>query len=84
MSNTVEQKYVRHSALGFVLWPRSDDLWHAHIGAVLGRVQGKIVSAGFCTVAEGVAHCWGESESLKIKSQRSDSAALAKQLGLEV
>ena len=79
----MELKYVRHSSLGFVLWPRSDDLWHAHIGQTLGRVRGTIVSAGFATVAGGVAHCWGESESLKIKSQKSDSEALAEQLGLD-
>lgn len=79
----MELKYVRHSSLGFVLWPRSDDLWHAHIGQTLGRVRGTIVSAGFATVAGGVAHCWGESESLKIKSQKGDSEALAEQLGLD-
>jgi hypothetical protein len=79
----MELKYVRHSSLGFVLWPRSDDLWHAHIGQTLGRVRGTIVSAGFATVAGGVVQCWGESESLQIKSQKGDSEALAEQLGLD-
>lgn len=78
-----ELKYVRHSRLGFVLWPRTDDLWHSHVGHALDtRVDGGIISAGFASVAGGVARCWGKSESLSISSRPDDSEALAAQLGL--
>jgi hypothetical protein len=79
----MDLKYVRHETIGFVLWPRSDDLWHSHIGRTLERVRGKILSAGFACVEGGVVTCWGESESLNIKSTPQDCYALAKQLGLE-
>jgi hypothetical protein len=78
----MELKYVRHSEIGFVLWPRTDDLWHSHVGAVASRNGGGIVSAGFCTVAGGVARCWGKSESLGIGSRPDDSKELAAQFGL--
>lgn len=78
----MELKYVRHSIIGFVLWARQDDLWHSHIGNTVRVVGGEIISAGFATVAGGVAKCWGASESLKIKSRADDTDALAKQLGL--
>lgn len=83
MSGKYEQKYVRHSVIGFVLWPTQDKLWHAHIGAALHAVPGTIVSAGFCDVSTGIAVCWGESESLNIQSREEDSALLGKQLGIE-
>lgn len=77
-------KYIRHATLGFVLWPDSDDLWHATVAACVQRnVPGNIVSAGFASLHGGEASCWGRSESLKLDSQpQLDSAALAKQLGL--
>lgn len=28
-------KYIRHDALGFILWP-SCDVWHKHIAAQIG------------------------------------------------
>jgi hypothetical protein len=80
---STELKYVRHSSLGFVLWPKSDDLWHSHMGALLRRVPGEIVSAGFAIVAAGIVNCYGRSESLDISSVEGDSDALAKQLGLD-
>lgn len=79
----MELKYVRHSRLGFVLWPSSDALWHSHVGAAVRRIGGEIISAGFASVAGGVAKCWGMSESLSIKSRADDSEALAAQLGLD-
>ncbi len=75
-------KYVRHSALGFVLWPMTDTLWHAHVGAMLRRAPGEIISAGFTCVEGGVVVCCGKSESLGISSRPDDAEALAKQLGL--
>lgn len=80
----MELKYVRHSLLGFVLWKRTDDLWHSHVGATVRRTGGEILSAGFASVSGGAARCWGMSESLGIASRDDDAEALAKQLGLKV
>ncbi len=81
--STTTQKYVRHSNLGFILWPKTDALWHEHMGRLLTRVPGKIMSAGFADVQGGTARCFGRSESLDMDSDPSDSVALALQLGLE-
>lgn len=79
----MELKYVRHETVGFILWPRSDDLWHSHIGSLARqKAGGKIVSAGFASVDGGAVECWGMSESLGISSVPGDSEALAEQLGL--
>lgn len=77
----MELKYVRFKRIGFVLWPRTDDLWHAHIGR---SVRDPIVSAGFASVEGGKVRCWGRSESLGIGGVADDQEALAKQLGLQV
>ncbi len=84
MPRSPELKYVRHSTLGFVLWARSDALYHERMGMVLNRVPGAIMSAGFATLAGGFVRCWGRSESLNIDSRADDSQALADQLGLEL
>lgn len=77
------QKYIRHEKIGFVIWPRTDELWHAHVAdAVRRRKPGAILSAGFVTFTDGVVHCHGMSESLGIASRPDDNAALAAQLGL--
>ena len=82
---TTDLKYVRHSKLGFVLWKRTDDIYHKHMGQMLiGLVGGRILSAGFASVAGSVALCWGMSESLGIRSRPDDSEALTEQLGLNL
>lgn len=78
----MQHKYVRHSTIGFVLWPKTDTLWHSHVGNLLNRAGGKIISAGFCYVAFGEVRCFGRSESLNIGGLPDDEQALAKQLGL--
>jgi hypothetical protein len=80
--NAVELKYVRHSEIGFILWPRTDDLWHAHIGQLLSKqCQGTIVSAGFAKLAGGKAKCWGErSERPFAPRWRDRRKARARQL----
>lgn len=76
-------KYVRHSIIGFILWPYSDDLYHSHIGELsVGMGRGHIVSAGFAVIYDGKVTCSGKSESLRIESLPEDSKLLAKQLGL--
>lgn len=78
----MDLKYVRHSIVGFILWPRTDDLWHSHVGKVLPKA-GRIESAGFASLAGGKVRCGGGSESLHINSRPDDSEALAAQLGLK-
>lgn len=80
---TPEFKYVRFERIGFVLWPRTDDLWHSHVGDRLGLKGGRILSAGFAILAGGV-HCFGLSESLGISSLPEDAQKLAEQTGLPV
>ena len=78
----MELKYVRHSRIGFILWPSTEDLWHKHIAELaLDHAGGEIVSTGFARLACGKAKTWGMSESLGIASMPDDSTALAEQLG---
>lgn len=77
------QKYVRHAQIGFVVWPKTDALWHAHVGELTSRRRpGGILSAGFVDFTTAGVRCFGHSESLGIGSAPDDSEALAKQLGL--
>ncbi|CAH1387064.1 conserved hypothetical protein [Candidatus Nitrotoga sp. M5] len=79
----MELKYIRHSAIGFVLWAKTDALWHRNMGElILEKCGGEIISAGFARLANGRARCWGKSESLGIESAPGDSEALALQLKL--
>lgn len=78
----MKHKYVR-TQLGFILWPMTDDVYHSHIGKAFER-SGVVISAGFAEVNEGVCWCYGESESLRIKSAKEDTALLAKQLGVVI
>ena len=80
----MELKYVNHDKVGFVLWPRTDKLFHSHVGGMLLiRANGRILSAGFATISQGMVRCHGKSESLGIPSLPSDTEDLAKQLGLK-
>lgn len=85
----MELKYVRHSTIGFILWPLrfgsevSGNLFHSHVGAAArASCGGKIVSAGFCRLdtAVGKAECFGHSESLGMSSLPEDSDLLTAQL----
>ena len=91
MATSGELKYVRHAAVGFVVWPKSDNLWRLDVAQAVGRqgnseglfrVPGHVVSAGFVRIADGKVTCYGRSDSLCIGGQPDDSEALAKQLGL--
>jgi hypothetical protein len=74
-------KYIRHSKLGFILWPKEDDLWHMHVGQMLlKQTLGTIVSAGFVTFEREGPVCHGRSESLRIQSLPEDTALLRKQM----
>ncbi len=75
-------KYIRHSTMGFILWPEDSAVYHAHVSHAILRVRGVIQSAGFAYIDDGKVRCHGRSESLNIPSQHGDSAALAQQLGL--
>jgi len=75
-------KYIRHSTVGFILWPARDP-WHSDLAdAVVRSAGGRIVSAGFCTVGVTRAFCYGRSESLNLNAAPDDSQALTDQLGL--
>ena len=90
--SSVEMKYVQHSTVGFVIWPMhlgEGNMFHSTIGRAL-RYQPEqsgqgdfVVSAGFCSIIGGKVRCYGESESLGLRSKAGDSAKLANQLGLE-
>lgn len=75
----MSHKYIRTKRHGFIVWPRNDDIWHSHIAAAVGNRQ-DLLSAGFVFFEDGDAVCYGESESLKLKSDSTDSAALTRQL----
>lgn len=79
----IKHKYVRHSIVGFILFPDQDLLWHRHVGDLVRECAGgKIISAGFAHISKGGVECFGESESLEIKSLPEDSDLLSTQLGL--
>jgi hypothetical protein len=71
-------KYVHLYGYGFILWPYSDDLWHSQIGHLAACNLGRnypLVSAGFARVVPktGKFLCWGQSESLKLRSLPDDT-----------
>lgn len=80
----MELKYVRHSTIGFIVWPRTDALWHSDIGVnAIRKAGGKIISAGFCSLEGGAARCWGRSESLDVGGLPDDETAMNAQFGLQ-
>ena len=74
-------KYVRAERIGFIIWPKTDELWHSHVGAIMRRVP--IISAGFAEISENGVRCYGKSETLDMSSMLEDSSLLAAQLGLK-
>lgn len=78
-----QQKYIRHSELGFFIWNDMNPVFHKHLAEFLVRhMRGEILSAGFVDIhlEEGAVVCHGRSESLGIESKPGDSAALLTQL----
>jgi len=76
-------KYIRHETEGFILFTRSDRvIWHAVVAKRLFGDSGKIVSAGFVSVRDGVPTCHGMSESLGVRSREDDTKALCDTLGI--
>lgn len=75
-------KYIRHSVIGFVIWPERADIWHSDMAERLDLVRGEILSAGFASIHEDKVRCWGSSESLRMGGLPDDAQALAKQLEL--
>lgn len=74
-------KYIRHRTKGFFLFPRSDRVWHLHVGEFLGKND--ILSAGFVRfdTKDSSPICYGKSESLGISCLPEDSGLLAMQMG---
>jgi hypothetical protein len=91
----IEMKYIRHSKIGFVLWARTNDVFHSDVAnAVLNGSEretgnrGEIVSAGFVQLRQSIAgghllRCNGQSESLGISSKSEDSDLLYQFLQLK-
>ena len=79
----MEHKYVRFKEVGFIVWPRTDDLWHSTVGKMYGLSC--IISAGFCWFdkTEGKFECYGHSESLGISSLKEDTDLLNRQFGIK-
>ena len=78
----MRQKYVRHSHLGFVIFPDTALLHHIHVGELLlKQCRGTLLSAGFCFLGDREdVLCFGRSESLDLDSRRDDTEALKRQL----
>ncbi|MCY1171544.1 hypothetical protein D9M73_116580 [compost metagenome] len=80
-------KYVRHSAIGFVVWPaRYPGLTHREVGRAISQgsdvPRGTILSAGFVNWTGGAPFCHGRSESMNIDSIASDTEALRAEWGM--
>lgn len=88
MSGGVTLKYVRHSVIGFVVWPRHfDELAHKDIGYAIrcsrNVSDGVILSAGFIDWdAHGLPFCHGASISLNQAARDDDTAALCAEWGM--
>ena len=67
-----ELKYIR-TENGFIVF--SEPLMHSEI-----IVPGKKISAGFCSITEGSAKCWGESVSLNLIAKDEDGELLTIQI----
>lgn len=79
----MEHKYVRTKKLGFIIWPKTHEVHHSHIGSQYLR-SGKLISAGFAEISGGKVRCYGYSESLGLRGLEDDTEELASQLGLSV
>lgn len=78
----MKHKYIRHSEVGFILWPAGRNLHHDHI-ALSVQGYGRIVSAGFANIIDGGVFCFGRSDTMNISSLEEDSQLLADQLGID-
>ena len=80
----MRHKYIRHSRLGFVLFPDQINISHAAMARLVMKSMpsgGTIVSAGFVWVGKGATIIEGKSESLNLGPAAGDGEALRKQLG---
>lgn len=79
----MKHKYVRHSALGFALFPADTELAHSDIAYMMRHKAGggEIVSAGFVWITPNTVIIEGRSESLNVGPASDDASALKEQLG---
>ena len=76
-------KYIRHSAIGFVLWDSKVMVTHEQMAKAMPKhMGGNLLSAGFVVFVQGRPHCMGGSTSLDLQGAADDNAVLAKQLGI--
>ena len=80
---TERNKYIRFKNTGFVIWKDMTGMFHSKMAAAVIAAQNgndEVVSAGFMFINDiGSVVCYGESESLGIKSRREDDKLLAVQ-----
>jgi hypothetical protein len=76
-------RYVRHSVIGFILWPKGPgDLSHDDMRGLLDYGDGQITSAGMVRFEQGLPVCYGRSVSLSLSAEPDDAEDLAEELGL--
>lgn len=73
----MEHKYIRFKNIGFIIWPRTDGLWHNHVAKCVRDIP---VSAGFAVFFGDEVKCYGMSESMGMSSLPEDSKLLRAQL----
>ncbi|MES2910577.1 MAG: hypothetical protein V4718_04265 [Pseudomonadota bacterium] len=89
MNGGTQLKYVRHSTVGFIVWPaRYPGLTHKEVSTSILRSKdapfGNVISAGFVDWDfDGMPICGGRSESLNVDSRKDDTAALMAEWGMK-
>ena len=75
----MDWKYIRYEGYGFIIWPNSDKIWHAHMAQSYQRKLSYPISAGFIRMTKNGPQCYGRSESLNLDSKAEDTAFLLEQ-----
>jgi hypothetical protein len=78
-------KYIRHSSLGFVVFPEHINFMHYDMAVSVNREmrQGSIMSAGFIGFDAGKPFCHGRSESLNLGAGPTDTQDLRTEWGIQ-
>lgn len=75
-------KYIIDQLDGFMIF--APYVNHDDAARQLSKLGGEIVGAGFCDLVDGVIQCWGESNSLRIKSRGIiDAKIIAERTGIK-
>lgn len=78
-----QQKYVRHSKVGFILFDDMTQIYHKHMAEFVVKARGgHVISAGFASFSVDRFICHGKSESLGIGGAVDDTESLNRQMGI--